>query len=100
MPGWQYTVQGTKTAVATALGSATLANAVSMDSPPDVLSGAPLTGHFNAAIASAVGQLAALVGNAPNARVQLVGYLDINATPPIPVTGASRIDVLVSEFWT
>ena len=101
MASWQLVISGSKSAVATQLGSASISQATSMDSPPQVLSGITgLAPHFAAAVASAQGQLTALTGLAPNARVAMTGYLDTDTAAPIPATGASRINVLVSEFWS
>ncbi len=101
MASWQYIISGTKTAVATALAAASIADATDMDAPvEDLVGNTAATAHFNAAISAAQSQLNALTGNAPNARVVATGYLDLNVTAPIPATGASKISVLVSEFWT
>jgi hypothetical protein len=98
---WQYVVSGTKTAVATALDAASIADATDMDAPAqDLVGNTTVETHFAAAIVSAQAQLAALTGNAPNARVVITGYLDLNVTAPLPAAAASKISVLASEFWS
>lgn len=100
MASWKLDFFGTKTAVATEMSAATLAQCVSFDpGQPLNTSDTVLIAHFNAAIVMAQAALAALVGAAPNAKTVLQGYYDTDAAAPIPATGASRISVLVSEFW-
>jgi hypothetical protein len=101
MASWKADYFGTKTAVATALGAATLSQAISFDpGQPLNVSDATTLAHFAAAIAMAQGALGALNGAAPNAKVAIWGYRDLSvvAGGASGATG-SKIKCEVDEFW-
>lgn len=96
---WKADYAGTKTAVATALGAATLAQAISFDPGQPLNASDTVTlQHFAAAIVMAQAGVAALTGPATKVKVVLTGYRDSVVAGTI-FTAASKIDVSVMEKW-
>ncbi|MGA8643882.1 hypothetical protein [Candidatus Binatus sp.] len=100
MANYKYTNEGTKSAVAEALSTATLADAVSMDGPHTPLhSDATAASHFASAMTAAATALASLVGTASRVRVVVTGSNDPNTSAPHPGAAASKIQISVIEVW-
>lgn len=100
---WQITFgPALKATVTTDLGAATISDITVLNDPgtPIDETDTTLLAHFAASIAMAQSAMAALTGPAPNAKVLITGYRDLNTVAPLPATSASKIDVNVTEFWT
>ena len=99
---WRYVLPpDTKANITAALNAATIANAISTDSPAQSLSAdATVVAHFTTAISQALLAVAALTGPAARCRVEITGYRDRNTSAPHPGAPASKINVSVVEFWT
>jgi hypothetical protein len=101
MAPWSLTIgPDTKAAVTAALNAAVATDVLSAD-PPGVFDFADSTfvGHFAAAKAAAQAVVAALVGNAPNIRVYVRGYVDRDSAKPLPFAAGSKLEITAIEFW-
>jgi len=102
MASWQMTFgPGTKAAVNTAIGAATIAQLTGLDpGVPLNASDATLGAHLAAAKTAAQGALAALTGSAPRATVTIQGYRDSVAAGVAPAgMVASKITITAEEVW-
>lgn len=91
----------TKHNVAVALGNADISDALSLDAPAqDLVSDLVAQSQFAQATLAGSAILAAMSGNAPNARVIVSGYHDPQVSAPIPGGRGSSVTVQVDEFWT
>jgi hypothetical protein len=102
MASWQISFgPGTKAAVNTAIGAATIAQLTGLD-PGVPLNGsdATLSAHLAAAKTAAQGALAALTGSALKATVTIQGYRDSVAAGVAPAgMVASKITITAEEVW-
>jgi hypothetical protein len=98
MSNWIYTNGPlSKSALNSALSTATIASATIMDHPSiPVSAGAGV--HFTAAASAAQSALAALTGNATKARVKMTGRADTNLSERSGMTGSS-LTIEVVEVW-
>ena len=98
MASWQYIISGTKTAVATALAAASIADATDMDVPVEDLVGNRCNSAFQRSHQRRAVSVKCLDGQRAERAVVATGYLDLNVTAPISATGQANTSWF--RIWT